>query len=117
MNLLTNILLIIGLIFVALATIGLHRFNTVYTRIHASTLSTTFGSIFLVLAIIVYSINNYQTGMQGIISQTFIIHSLVALIAILLTNPVSSHAVARAAHKAGYEVKGPKDDLSKEEKK
>ncbi len=34
------------------------------------------------------------------------IHSAVALIAILLTNPVGAHAIARAAHRSGVQPVG-----------
>ena len=32
---------------------------------------------------------------------TLAIHSIIALVAILLTNPTGAHAIARAAHKSG----------------
>ena len=46
------ILITIGLLFNILAIIGLLRFPDVYTRLHASTKCTTFGSIFIVAAVI-----------------------------------------------------------------
>ena len=40
------------------------------------------------------------------------IHSIFALIAILLTNPVGAHAIARAAHRSGVmPAKAVVDDL------
>jgi multicomponent Na+:H+ antiporter subunit G len=40
------------------------------------------------------------------------IHSLVALVAILLTNPTGAHAIARAAHRSGVKpVRAVVDDL------
>ena len=40
------------------------------------------------------------------------IHTGVALVAILLTNPTGAHAIARAAHKSGVKpVKAVVDDL------
>ena len=48
------VLLAISIFFILLGTIGLHRFPDVYTRLHAATKTTTFGSIFLIAAVIVY---------------------------------------------------------------
>ncbi|MCZ2417364.1 MAG: monovalent cation/H(+) antiporter subunit G [Burkholderiales bacterium] len=56
------VLLVIGLIFNALGVIGLIRFPDVYTRLHASTKATTFGSIFLCLGVVVYAIALFLTS-------------------------------------------------------
>lgn len=114
MNIYSQTLVIIGLIFIALSTIGLHRFDTIYKKIHASTLSTTLGTIFIVASIIIYSIISYETSLEKIIGSTFILHSLIGLIAIIMTNCVSAHAIAKSAHKSGYDVKGNIDMLEVE---
>lgn len=41
----------IGVIFNCLGSVGLLRFPDVYTRLHAATKATTFGSIFTSLAV------------------------------------------------------------------
>ena len=43
------------------------------------------------------------------------IHTLVALIAILLTNPTGAHAIARAAHRSGVMPIGAVVDHLKDE--
>ena len=83
----------IGLTFNGLGCIGLLRFPDVYTRLHAATKATTFGSIFTSLAVIVYAILSSDI--------TLTLHTIVAIICLLLTNPVSAHAIARAAHRSG----------------
>jgi len=46
------------------------------------------------------------------------IHSAVALIAILLTNPVGAHAIARAAHRSGVQPVGAViDELAEKQAK
>ncbi len=91
----------IGLTFNLLAGIGLIRFPDVYNRLHAATLATTFGTIFIALAIITYAI------LQPTQSMTMMaLHTLVAVIALLVTNPTASHAIAKAAHKAGVKPIG-----------
>jgi len=46
------------------------------------------------------------------------IHSAAALIAILLTNPVGAHAIARAAHRSGVQPVGAVvDELAEKQAK
>ena len=94
----------IGLFFNLLAGIGLLRFPDVYTRLHAGTKCTTFGSIFLIGAVVFIGLNFWwQNDTNG---SVLAIHSAAALIAILLTNPVGAHAIARAAHRSGIQPVG-----------
>lgn len=90
----------IGLVFNTLGVIGLHRFPDVYTRMHAATKATTFGSVFTSFAVIAYAGATYlhTTDPQFI---TLGLHTVVAVLALALTNAVSSHALARAAHRSG----------------
>lgn len=94
------ILLAIGLFFNALGIIGIIRFPDLYTRLHASTKSTTFGAIFVGLAIIVYGIATFL-GTADSQYLMLIIHTLIAIFALAVTNAAGSHAIARAAHKSG----------------
>ncbi|MEW6070083.1 MAG: monovalent cation/H(+) antiporter subunit G [Candidatus Thermoplasmatota archaeon] len=89
----------IGLIFNCLGTIGLLRFPDVYTRLHAATKCTTFGSIFTSLAVIIYGfVLRYEGNVaHGILS----LHCIVALVALVVTAATGAHALARAAHRHG----------------
>lgn len=108
-----SILLIILYIFVAISLIfnflgilGLLRFPDVYTRLHAATKATTFGSIFLGFAIIGYGfVTWYQSRYTDSRGLTFALHTIVALFALLATNPTGAHAIARAAHRSGVRPK------------
>jgi multicomponent Na+:H+ antiporter subunit G len=93
------ILLIIGVFFNFLAGFGLLRFPDVYTRLHAGTKCTTFGSIFIIGSVIIVGLKMWYLG--NVDGSVLAIHSGGALIAILLTNPTGAHAIARAAHKSG----------------
>ncbi len=95
----------IGLLFNFLGALGLLRFPDVYTRLHAETKCTTFGSMFIVFSIIAYSLM-----IPVIANQVVIWHSLVALIALLITNPTGAHAIARAAYKSGVKPIAVVDD-------
>jgi multicomponent Na+:H+ antiporter subunit G len=95
------VLVVISAFFMILGALGLHRFPDVYTRLHAATKATTFGSIFLVAAVIVYAIYRITDGDDVGSYITLAAHSFIALLALLLTNPTGAHAIARAARKTG----------------
>ena len=90
----------IGIAFNLLGSLALFRFPDVYTRLHGATKCTTFGTIFMVFAVVFYSIYSHS----GAESSRYIVlgvHSILALGALLLTNPTGAHAIARAAHRSG----------------
>ncbi len=96
MNALIYVLLGIGALFNGLGAVALIRFPDVYTRIHGATKCTTFGSIFSILGVVVYG-----AVRGGPVGFGMVIRALLALVFLLLTNPTGSHALARAAHRAG----------------
>ena len=100
MAILVYILLGIGVLFNGLGSIALIRFPDVYTRLHGATKCTTFGSLFTALGVIIYG---FASG--GAAYNTLAIHTIVALIALLITNPTGSHAIARAAYRSGVRPK------------
>ena len=96
-----GISLFIGLVFNLLGVIGILRFPDVYTRLHADTKATTFGSIFIGLAVIIYGMVTYVSSGGGQFI-TLAIHAAVAVIVLAVTNATGAHAIARAAHKRGH---------------
>jgi multicomponent Na+:H+ antiporter subunit G len=107
--------LAIGVFFNLLAGVGLLRFPDVYTRLHAGTKCTTFGSIFICVAIIIYGLVKWYDG--NVNSSVLAIHTTGALMAILLTNPTGAHAIARAAHRSGVmPAQAVVDDLEEKSK-
>jgi multicomponent Na+:H+ antiporter subunit G len=110
-DIIVYIFLGIGVFFNLLASLGLLRFPDVYTRLHAGTKCTTFGSIFLCGSIILLGLKTWFWGNTD--GSTYVIHTSIALIAILITNPTGAHALARAAHKSGIKpVRAVVDDLA-----
>jgi multicomponent Na+:H+ antiporter subunit G len=99
-EILVLICIIIGIVFNALGIIGLIRFPDVYTRLHATTKSTTFGSIFLCLGVIIYGVVTFAGTGDGQYLM-LILHTILAIFALAITNAVGSHAIARAAHRSG----------------
>lgn len=95
-----SILLIIGIFFNGLGSIGLMRFPDVYTRLHAATKCTTFGSIFTSISVIVFGFYFWKASgdsKYGVLA----LHTIVALACLIITNPTGAHAIARAAHRSG----------------
>jgi multicomponent Na+:H+ antiporter subunit G len=92
--------LVIGVVFNSLGVLGLLRFPDLYTRMHATTKATTFGSIFTSLAVVVYGLSMFfsQNASQYL---NLAIHAFLAAAFLAFTNAVSAHAIARAAHKSG----------------
>lgn len=91
----------IGIFFNVLAGVGLLRFPDVYTRLHAGTKCTTFGSIFLIGSVVLIGLKMWWD--KDVNGSVLALHSALALLAILLTNPVGAHAIARAAHRSGVQ--------------
>lgn len=110
------ICLTIGLLACTLGVMGILRFPDVYTRLHAETKLTTFGSIFLCLAIIGYVLSQYLKGGEAQYL-VFGLHTLLALIALAFTNAIGAHAISRAAYRSGVKPEGAVDRLSEVEHK
>jgi multicomponent Na+:H+ antiporter subunit G len=109
------IILAIGVFFNLLGGLGLLRFPDVYTRLHAGTKCTTFGSIFLVGSVILLGLKSWYFGSTD--GSVLMFHSAFALVAILLTNPTGAHAIARAAHRSGVKPAGAVVDHLEESKR
>ncbi|ASJ10601.1 cation:proton antiporter [Thermococcus sp. P6] len=91
----------ISIAFNLLGSFALHRFPDVYTRLHGATKCTTFGTIFAILAVVLHGA--YRLNLTGDPKYLqMALHALVALIALLITNPTGAHAIAKAAHLSGY---------------
>jgi multicomponent Na+:H+ antiporter subunit G len=105
-TLLGSILTLSGSIFLFLGALGVLRMPDVYNRMQAGTKATTLGTMLTLLGI---GICHYEW-----LGQIFIL-----IIFIALTNPISSHALARAAHFKGIPLteKSVTDKLKEDESK
>ncbi len=95
---------LIGSIFLFLGALGIVRMPDLYNRMQAGTKSTTLGSILTLLGIGLY---HWPWFWQTFILVTFLV----------TTNPLSSHALARAAHFKGIPLtpKSIEDKLSEDQ--
>jgi multicomponent Na+:H+ antiporter subunit G len=85
-----------------------------YTKLHAATKCTTFGSIFLITAVIMQAAKIWALG--GTSQSVMCIHAVLALVALLVTNATGAHAIARAAHRSGEKpARAVVDDLEGKE--
>lgn len=100
------IFIVIGLFFNVIGVYGLYRFPDVYTRLHAATKCTTFGTIFLILAVIVRAAGTWVIDGEYSTQSVLSIHSAIALVLLLVTNATGAHAMSRAAYRSGEKPVG-----------
>jgi len=108
------ILLALSALFSILGVIGLFRFKDAYMRMHAGGLVGSFGLIFAVAAAIVFAANEIAGGNSAYIG--FIFHVAFALIVVLVTAVISTHVIARSAHRSGNKPIASVDALEGEKK-
>jgi len=88
MQLMGEVFMGIGVTFLFLGSLGIWRFPDVYNRLQAGTKCTTFGSFFTIIGV-------------GIMEPQWIFKCLIIAVFILLTNPISNHALGRASKRIG----------------
>jgi len=91
MNYIGYVFLGIGALFLLLGSLGILRFPDLFNRMQAGTKSTTFGAIFSIIGV-------------GFLEPSWFPKTFIIVLFILLSNPVSSHALARAAYKKESEL-------------
>lgn len=96
------ITVLIGTFFSIVGVLGYFRLPDVYTKLHASGKVGVFGIVLLLVATIIGSPANFSAG-RGLI--------LIALL--LITGPVTSHAISSAAYRLGIPLeRSIRDDLA-----
>ena len=104
----TIILLILGALFILLASIGLIRMPDIYMRMHATTKAPTLGMMLILASLCIY-----------FASILTIVKSILIIIFIFLTIPVATHMIGRSAHLMNAEKwkNTHRDDLEKAREK
>jgi len=77
-----------GSVFLLLGALGVVRMPDLYNRMQAGTKATTLGNLLTLVGL-------------GILVPSWLPKILLIAVFVLVTNPISSHALARAAHGAG----------------
>ncbi|KPJ55553.1 MAG: cation:proton antiporter [Planctomycetes bacterium DG_58] len=107
MELLGTIVVVIGTAFLFLGSLGVFRLPDVYNRLQAGTKCTTLGAFLTVIGV-------------GLMNPGWFPKTLLIALFILLTNPISSHALGRSGRKSGVplwegSVVDRSDDLKEQE--
>jgi multicomponent Na+:H+ antiporter subunit G len=90
---LSLIFVVVGITFDLFGCIGLIRMPDVYNRLQAATKCVTMGTCGILFGVFIHF--GFTAG--GV-------KALLCIIFLLLTSPVSAHALAKAAHKAGIKM-------------
>ena len=88
-------LALVGCLFVVTGAIGLVRMPDLYTRLHASSLTDTGGTILIVASLLVHAVVEYAG------SPLVAIKLVLVLVFTLYTAPTASHALAKTALLSG----------------
>jgi multicomponent Na+:H+ antiporter subunit G len=82
--------IILGSVFLFLGGLGIFRMPDVYNRLQAGTKATTLGAMSVILGVGIVQLET---------NWTWILKAVVILVFIAYSNPISSHALARAMYK------------------
>jgi len=85
------IMLVMGAFSLLVAAIGLLRMPDVYNRVQTGTKASTLGAIVSFIGVGLFKFDSWSDG-------NWIGRVIILIIFILLTNPVSSHVLMRAAY-------------------
>ena len=86
LEVITSVLLLIGAFFILVGSIGLVRLPEFFMRLHAPTKSSTLGVGGVLLASMVYALN-----------ESVLMHELIITLFVFVTAPVSAHLLSQAA--------------------
>ncbi|EDQ33735.1 monovalent cation/proton antiporter, MnhG/PhaG subunit [Hoeflea phototrophica DFL-43] len=100
--------LLIGSLFALVAAVGLLRLPDLYTRMHAASKAGTMGSCLMLIALAIHASD------VGTVTR-----ALAGVVFFLLTAPVSSHLLAKAAYSVGYRLHSSSvlDEMAPKEEK
>lgn len=87
LEILSFLLISLGCMMMFTAALGLFRFSNIYMRLHASGKAGTGGTIAILGGVLI------RSGLTLISGKVFLV-----MIFILLTGPVTAHAIGRAAY-------------------
>ncbi len=93
LRILQDMLVILGLVIMTIGVYGVIRFPDIYTRIHAASKAVFLGVISILIA----------TCLAG--GADVILRAVLIGVFLLLTTPVASHAIARAAYQRDQPMK------------
>lgn len=103
-SIITIVLVVAGIFFLLVGSIGIIRLPDFYSRTHATSKSDTLGMMLIIIGLIIFEGMTINSGKLGLV-----------LLFILLANPIGAHALARAAYNAGLKPLFPDNKKDKTE--
>lgn len=88
----------VGVVFLFLGAFGIFRMPDIFTRLQAGTKATTLGALGTIIGV-------------GLIQPEWFWKSLIIAIFIAVSNPISSHALARGSYKIGHKPYMKEDSI------
>lgn len=82
----------VGAIFLLLGSLGILRMPDIYSRIQAGTKASTLGTLGMLLGV-------------GFLQPEWFFKIIIIMIFVLLSNPISSHSIARGSCRSGIKPK------------
>jgi len=92
LDILSWISIVGGLFFMLTGSVGLLRLPDIFTRLHAAGMTDTMGAGFLILGMC------FQAGLTLVLVRLLIVYAFL-----IVTSPIATHALARAALAGGVE--------------
>ena len=89
-NIICIVLVVVGILFMLMGSVGILRLPDFYSRSHATSKSDTLGILFVIAGLVVY---------EGLTLSSLKLSLIVLFIA--LANPIGTHALARSALRRG----------------
>jgi multicomponent Na+:H+ antiporter subunit G len=85
-----GILIILGSLFMLIASIGMVKLPDLYMRIHAATKAPTLGILLMAMGVLVYFFELWAS-----------VEGVIVILFVFITTPVASHMISRVAHTMG----------------
>jgi len=88
----TAVVLLVGLFFMLIGAVSLHRLPDAYNRLHGASICVTLGLTCMLVAAA------QELGSAAVVSK-----ALITLVFSFVASPIGSHLLAKAAHHGGLE--------------
>ena len=99
MSIVVGLLFVTGLLFILVAVVGILRLPDFYTRLHAMGKCDTLGIVLVLVALAIYAGSWLDSA-----------KILLIAVAVWLANPTATHALGRAALRAGLSPWQPPEE-------
>jgi multicomponent Na+:H+ antiporter subunit G len=96
LKVISNIIIIIGLVYMLFGVIGMFKFKTFYPRVLTTSKADTVGALTVMIGVAIGRGISFFSG-----------RVLLLMVITLILNPLMAHIIARAAYLSGHEIVNP----------